>query len=98
MIDEMPAWTPDRSLHFIALRYIHSCEGPQHIELLEGPRGWVWDGSSHPGIQHVGLWTNDLVASCGRPSPLARNAQAEADLMLQYRAQAEPGARKRAAS
>ena len=35
---------------------------PQHVELLEGPEGSVWDGTATPGVHHVGVWVDDLAA------------------------------------
>ena len=34
-------WTPEHGLQEIHLKYTYSAEGPQHIELLEGPTGIV---------------------------------------------------------
>ncbi len=59
-------WTPDRGLETVALTFVYSCEGPQHIELLQGPEATVWDGSQQPGVHHVGVWVDDVVAETER--------------------------------
>ncbi len=59
-VDGQPAWTPERGLQHLPLRFTYSCEGPQHIELLEGPPDSVWDGRQHPGVHHVGVWSDDV--------------------------------------
>lgn len=40
----------------------YSVEGPPHLELVEELSGGVW-ASGALGLQHVGLWTDDLDAS-----------------------------------
>jgi len=55
-------WTPDDGLHELRLRYTYSAEGPQHIELLEGPAGSFWDGNDRSGAHHVGIWVDDVGA------------------------------------
>ena len=46
----------------IPLRFTYSAEGPQHVELLEGAPGSIWDGREQPGMHHVGLWSDDVRA------------------------------------
>ncbi len=58
-----PAWTPEGGQQHLPLRFTYSCEGPQHIELLEGPPGSIWDGRERPGAHHVGLWVDDVAAA-----------------------------------
>lgn len=58
--DGQPIWTPEDGQHTLPLRYVYSSEGPQHIELLEGPPGSVWDGREDPGVHHVGVWADDV--------------------------------------
>jgi len=41
-------WTPEGGTQEIHLKYTYSAEGPQHIELLEGPAGSFWDGRQQP--------------------------------------------------
>jgi len=57
---EQAVWTPASGAMTVPLRFVYSCEGPQHIELLEGAPGSVWDGSVDPGVHHVGLWCGDV--------------------------------------
>ena len=61
-----PAWTPEHGQQHLALRFTYSCEGPQHIELLQGPPGSIWDGHEQPGVHHVGLWCDDVTAETTR--------------------------------
>jgi catechol 2,3-dioxygenase-like lactoylglutathione lyase family enzyme len=53
-------WLPDVGSTTIPLRFTYSAEGPQHIELLEGAPGSIWDGRANPGIHHVGVWSDDV--------------------------------------
>lgn len=57
-----PVWTPTDGMRTVPLTYVYSCEGPQHLELLQGPPGTVWDGSEQPGAHHVGVWSDDVAA------------------------------------
>ena len=59
-------WTPDGGAQEIHLRYTYSAEGPQHIELLEGPAGTFWDGRQQSGAHHVGVWADDVQAETDR--------------------------------
>lgn len=58
--DAQPVWTPEHGQRHERLRMTYSCEGPQHVELLEGEPGSAWDGREHPGVHHVGLWSDDV--------------------------------------
>lgn len=60
------AWTPEHGQEELELHFTYSCEGPQHVELLQGPPGSVWDGSVQPGVHHVGLWCDDVAAETQR--------------------------------
>jgi hypothetical protein len=53
-------WTPQDGEQTIPLRFTYSSEGPQHIELLEGAPGSIWDGRQNPGLHHVGVWSDDV--------------------------------------
>ena len=55
-------WTPEGGAQEIHLKYTYSAEGPQHIELLEGPPGTFWDGLGRTGAHHVGVWADDVTA------------------------------------
>ena len=55
-------WTPDRGAHTVDLLFTYSCEGPVHIELLQGEPDTFWDGRNAPGAHHIGLWSDDVAA------------------------------------
>jgi lactoylglutathione lyase len=55
-------WLPEVGSTTVKLRFTYSSAGPQHVELLQGELGSVWDGTEQPGIHHVGLWS-DVVAA-----------------------------------
>lgn len=57
---EQAVWLPDEGAVSIPLRFTYSAEGPQHLELLEGAPGSIWDGRTQPGLHHVGLWSDDV--------------------------------------
>lgn len=65
-VEKQPVWTPDAGQQAVPLRFVYSAEGPQHIELLEGPVGTVWDGRDVPGVHHVGVWVDDVAAEADR--------------------------------
>ncbi|MDP6286009.1 MAG: VOC family protein [Acidimicrobiales bacterium] len=53
-------WTPGDGQQNIPLKFVYSCEGDQHLELLEGPPGSFWDGKENPGVHHFGIWVDDV--------------------------------------
>ena len=55
-------WTPEHGLQDLHLKYVYSAEGPQHIELLEGPADSFWDGRDCSGAHHLGVWSDDVGA------------------------------------
>ncbi|MGB3734325.1 MAG: VOC family protein [Ilumatobacter sp.] len=59
---EQALWTPETGLQHHHLRYTYSAEGPQHLELLQGPTGSFWDGNDAPGAHHIGIWVDDVAA------------------------------------
>ena len=59
-------WTPERGEHTVRLRFTYSCEGPQHVELLQGEKGSMWDGGDLPGVHHQGAWVDDVGAEIER--------------------------------
>jgi lactoylglutathione lyase len=63
---EQRVWTPDAGPHTTPLRFTYSCEGPQHVELLQGAPGSVWDGADVPGVHHQGVWVDDVAAETER--------------------------------
>ena len=50
----------------MALRFAYSAEGPQHLELLQGAAGSIWDPAGAPGVHHVGVWVDDVVVETRR--------------------------------
>ncbi len=64
--DAQQLWTPEHGAQELRLRYTYSAEGPQHIELLEGPPGSFWDGRTQPGAHHVGVWVDDVAGETTR--------------------------------
>ena len=59
-------WTPADGQQSLDLKFTYSAEGPQHIELLEGPAGSVWDGREAPGVHHQGVWVDDVTSEVER--------------------------------
>lgn len=59
---EQGVWLPGVGATSLPLKFTYSRGGPQHIELLEGPVGTIWDGSVSPGLHHIGLWSDDVAA------------------------------------
>ena len=63
---DQPAWTPQEGSFTTPLRFTYSCEGPQHVELLQGAPGSLWDGTIAPGVHHHGVWVDDVAAETER--------------------------------
>lgn len=63
---EQSAWTPRDGAFKTPLRFTYSCEGPQHIELLQGAPGTLWDATDSPGVHHHGVWVDDVAAETER--------------------------------
>lgn len=66
-VPDRSVWTPERGLEHVELTFVYSREGPQHLELLHGSPGSVWDGGDDAGVHHVGIWSDDVprdVARC----------------------------------
>lgn len=57
---QQAVWLPEIGDTTVALRFTYSAQGPQHVELLEGAPGSIWDGRDQPGVHHVGLWSDDV--------------------------------------
>ena len=57
---EQSLGTPAGGSTTVPLRFTYSAQGPQHVELLQGAAGSVWDGSAAPGAHHVGVWAEDV--------------------------------------
>ena len=60
---EQSVWTPGGGQQTIPLRFTYSAEGPNHLELLEGAPGTIWDGREAPGAHHTGVWVDDVATS-----------------------------------
>jgi catechol 2,3-dioxygenase-like lactoylglutathione lyase family enzyme len=60
---DQSVWTPDGGLQTVALKFTYSAEGPNHLELLEGSPGTIWDGREASGAHHTGIWVDDVAAS-----------------------------------
>lgn len=58
----MAVWVPCCGHAELQLALTYSVEGPVHLELLQGPRGSVWDGHDIPGAHHFGYWSDDVGA------------------------------------
>ena len=63
---DQAVWLPGAGATTIPLRFTYSAAGPQHVELLQGAPGSVWDGTEQPGLHHVGLWSDDIAADTER--------------------------------
>ena len=59
-------WTPEGGQQKVPLKFVYSCEGPQHLELLEGAEGSFWDGREDSGVHHFGVWVDDVKAETDR--------------------------------
>jgi catechol 2,3-dioxygenase-like lactoylglutathione lyase family enzyme len=57
---EQRVWLPDRGATTITLDFTYSSEGPQHVELLKGEPGSIWDAADWPGVHHMGVWVDDV--------------------------------------
>jgi catechol 2,3-dioxygenase-like lactoylglutathione lyase family enzyme len=53
-------WLPDVGETTVPMRFTYSMQGPQHVELLEGAPGSIWDGRDAPGVHHIGVWSDDV--------------------------------------
>jgi catechol 2,3-dioxygenase-like lactoylglutathione lyase family enzyme len=63
---QQPIWTPTDGASVVALRFTYSCAGPQHVELLQGEKGSIWDGDDRTGLHHQGIWVDDVAAATER--------------------------------
>ncbi len=65
---EQPLWTPEQGQRSVELAFAYSKEGPQRLELIEGPEGTPWDWRVREGVHHSGVWadvprlTDDLLS------------------------------------
>ena len=72
-------WTPEGGLEHVVLTFVYSCEGPQHVELLQGAVGSVWDCGDSPGLHHVGVWSDDVAGEVERFRAAGWSVTAAAD-------------------
>ena len=59
--EALPLWTPAAGLHQLRIEVTYSIEGPQHLEIVTGPKGTHYDSDLHSGF-HVGCWVDDVRA------------------------------------
>jgi hypothetical protein len=60
-------WLPGRGTIMTRLRFTYSCEGPQHVELLQGEEGSPWlADTDERGVHHLGIWSDDVAADTER--------------------------------
>lgn len=57
---ENAAWMPGVGHVQLQVRYTYSCEGPVHLELVQGEVGSIWNGDDRRGLHHLGVWTDDV--------------------------------------
>lgn len=62
---DQPWWSPEQGNAIARLHFTYSTAGPQHVELLHGSPGSVWDAgdSDGPGLHHTGIWVHDVAAT-----------------------------------
>ena len=77
---DQPLWTPEGGQQTVWLKFCYSMEGPQRVELIEGPEGTPWYHGDARNLHHAGVWadvpalTNELLAQgwelvCAQKSP-----------------------------
>ena len=59
-IRDQDVWLPGVGATSLPLKFTYSRGRPQHVELLEGPPGSIWDGRESPGLHHIGVWSDDV--------------------------------------
>lgn len=62
----MNIWLPDQGEVTYQLALTYSCEGPVHIELMQGEEGSPWHTANHRGPHHFGVWVDDVGAETDR--------------------------------
>jgi hypothetical protein len=63
---DQPVWTPADGAFTTPVRFTYSCEGPQHVELVQGAPGSPWYGTDVPRLHHHGVWVDDVAAETER--------------------------------
>jgi hypothetical protein len=56
----------ERQFEGSPLRMVFSLDGPPYLELVEGPPGSPWEATDGPRLDHLGYWSEDLVADRDR--------------------------------
>jgi hypothetical protein len=51
---------PGRPTETFTILVSYSCDGPLHVELIEGASGSPWEPLPEGRIHHLGWWTRDL--------------------------------------
>lgn len=64
--DPLPFWSPELGMHEIKVMATYSRQGPQHFELVQGPKGTFYDTSLKPDSRHFGVWVDDIQAEIAR--------------------------------
>ena len=62
----MRIWMPDRGVVTYQLALTYSCDGPVHVELMQGEEGSPWHTATHRGLHHFGVWADDIGAEVDR--------------------------------
>jgi hypothetical protein len=63
---DQKVWLPGQGSTTLDLQFTYSAEGPQRLELLQGPPGSIWDGNDSPGVHHLGVWVDDVAEETER--------------------------------
>ena len=64
----MHVWIPGRGEVTLQLALVYTCEGPTHLELMQGDPGSPWhagDGDAF-GVHHLGYWVDDVTVETER--------------------------------
>ncbi len=65
-VSNRSVWTPQRGAEEVALTFVYSRSGPQHIELLCGAPSSIWDPRTATGVHHVGVWSDSIPTDAER--------------------------------
>jgi len=58
---EVPIWTPEAGVVMRQMRAVYSVE-PPHLELVTAIPGTIWSLDPRRPVQHLGYWSDDLLA------------------------------------
>lgn len=78
--DDQRVWTPEHGQRHVPLTFCYSTQGPQYLELIEGPADTPWSPYDVQNRHHAGVWadvptlTEDLLRQgwtlvCSQVSP-----------------------------